>query len=330
MNHYLARLSFNRGGWLRPTRDAQATEEEGTYNQVHGYGHEDWLFRDEWHIDGWHYGFVQGVNRSHRRLVALGEPFDLTLFTIEGKNRRRYVARVLAAECLREQDADWALAEFKRQRWYQTMLDEIAAVHGNAEALGNATWAKHVLNVKFRWENVRWFQPSTYAEAGDPICALNYYVLSDLDQLERKEQLKNPKREGSALPPVVRPYMRRAVPATRCTPEHARLQEHLMALLAVEFPGAIIRREREFVDVSVQRENELILFEIKSDLEPKAVIRQALGQILEYAFHPSRRQLLPVRLVLVGQRKPSPDDQAYLDFLRAQFGLPLSYRTVSL
>jgi hypothetical protein len=125
MHHYLARLSYNSGDWLRPTKDAQANEEEGTYNEEHGYGHEDWLFRYDWMIDGWRHGFVQAVNHSHARLVALGEPFDLTLFTIDDQKRRRYVARIYAVECLSDADADWALAEFKRRGWYQTMLDEI-------------------------------------------------------------------------------------------------------------------------------------------------------------------------------------------------------------
>lgn len=82
--------------------------------------------------------------------------------------------------------------------------------------------------------------------------------------------------------------------------------------------------------MSVQTERELLLFEIKSDLEPKTVIRQALGQILEYAFHPSRHHAPPLKLIIVGQRPPTTEDSEYLDRLQTEFGLPLAYRVVSL
>ena len=101
-----------------------------------------------------------------------------------------------------------------------------------------------------------------------------------------------------------------------------------MAELASEYPQAKIRREQDYVDVSVQTEQELILFEIKSDLEPRTVIRLALGQILEYAYHPSRKHSLPVSLVIVGRNVLSAMDAAYLDHLKTQFSLPLTYRVV--
>src|SRR3546814_3124822 len=74
----------------------------------------------------------------------------------------------------------------------------------------------------------------------------------------------------------------------------------------------------------------LQLYEIKSDLEPRTVIREALGQILEYAFHPRRQHVLPLRLIIVGRCELRAEDGAYLDRLRANFGLPIEYRSVSI
>lgn len=108
------------------------------------------------------------------------------------------------------------------------------------------------------------------------------------------------------------------------------MQAKLMEELKAEYPGCDVRREEEFIDVSVRTDRELILYEIKSDLEPRRVLRAALGQILEYAFHPSRRHPLPVRLVIVGRKKLSIDDAQYLNRLKSEFGLPLEYRVVAL
>ena len=86
--------------------------------------------------------------------------------------------------------------------------------------------------------------------------------------------------------------------------------------------------EEDYIDVSVRTGTELLLFEIKSDLEPRVVIRQALGQILEYAFHPLRAKTLPVRLIIVGRCKLSCNEQIYIDLLCQKFSLPLEYRVV--
>jgi hypothetical protein len=328
--HYLARISYNSANWQRPTKDAQSQEEEGTYNQEHGFGHEDWLFRNDWLIDGWRYGFVEGVNRSHSRLVEADEPFDLTLFTIDDQNRRRYVGKIKSVECLGDEQASWAFDEFKKRGWYRTMIEEIQAVGGDAAALGDTQWAKHVLNVRFRMENVRLFDPPVYAAKDDPVLSLNRYILSNADEVERKENDSWTGRHGRATALPARPYMRRATQAIECTPEHAKMQAKLLAELKAEFPTAKILCERDFIDISVQTDSEFILFEIKSDLEPKAVIRQALGQILEYAYHPTRDHNLPVRLVIVGRCDLAETDRAYLQRLKNEFRLPLSYRVASI
>lgn len=100
-----------------------------------------------------------------------------------------------------------------------------------------------------------------------------------------------------------------------------------MRELEKDYPGKV-RRERNFIDVSVRTDTELLLFEIKSDIEPRLVIRQALGQILEYGFHPRNPHSLPVRLVIVGRSEPDKDDQCYLAHLRTAFGMPITYRAV--
>ncbi|MDB5987005.1 MAG: hypothetical protein JWR16_2058, partial [Nevskia sp.] len=72
----------------------------------------------------------------------------------------------------------------------------------------------------------------------------------------------------------------------------------------------------------------LILFEIKSDLEPRRVLRLALGQILEYAFHPNHEHVLPIRLVVVGRCPLNFADAKYLQRLQIDFSLPLEYRVI--
>lgn len=79
----------------------------------------------------------------------------------------------------------------------------------------------------------------------------------------------------------------------------------------------------------MENEHERVLYEIKSDLLPRTVLRQALGQLLEYAYYPNTGDNgLPIRLVVVGRTALSALDQNYLDRLRLDFGLPVEYLAI--
>lgn len=108
------------------------------------------------------------------------------------------------------------------------------------------------------------------------------------------------------------------------------MQARLFAELKAAHPNDVVVCEQNFVDVTVETKTEIILYEIKSDLEPKSVIRQALGQIMEYAFHPPARQTLPVRLVIVGQNSLNESAKVYLNVLRFKFGIPLEYKVIKI
>jgi hypothetical protein len=77
------------------------------------------------------------------------------------------------------------------------------------------------------------------------------------------------------------------------------------------------------VDVMVRSGEEYWFYEVKTGGTARACIREALGQLLEYAYWPGAQRA--TRLVVVGE--PSLDARAreYLAMLRQQFSLPIEY-----
>lgn len=329
--HYIARIAYNSSEWQKPTGDARNIEAPGTMNHQYGYGCEDWLFRTEWAIDGWCYGFIQGVNKSHARLVREGVPFDLTLYTIQPDRQWRLVAILRDVECLDFDSAEEVLDIYKRRGWFRQMEQEVKDIRGNTSGFREGLSVPEI-NLRYRQRNVAFFPPATLVDQGDPLRKLRRYQLYDItNQIEAFDlPARLETRRGAADLPAVRQIKRIAIESTEYTPEHARIQAQLMKELRYEYPKAKITREQDFIDVRVETRKELIFFEIKSDLSPRYVIREALGQIMEYAFHPRLSHHLPVRLVIVGRSRLLPEDECYLKHLQQKFGLPLSYRVVNL
>ncbi|MGY2142199.1 hypothetical protein ACW9I5_05895 [Pseudomonas azotoformans] len=328
---YITRLCQNGSNWQYPTRSA--AEASNTFFSRHGYGHEEWLFRFEWQIGGWQYGFLQGVNKGWESRLTRGERAgDVVLYTLT-PDGRRYVARIHHIEFLDEAQGIAALDHYKRVGWYDRMLEEIEVVDGDRSGLGNGEWAPYVLNVRFRPEDVEWYPPNTFAKAGDPVQHYNRYQLIELnheDSLPETVNTRRPARSGQNLPPIQDSYFRSGISGRECSPEHGIMQAALYEELKIEYPEASIVFEEDFVDVTVATEMEKILFEVKSDFCTRRVLRLAIGQLLEYAYYWNELPEKAVRLVAVGRTALSPEDETYLRYLTEKLNLPLEYRQVKL
>jgi hypothetical protein len=184
---YFTRLAFNPAGWQRPARSAADPADIAT--AINGFGYEDWLFRDEWQLDGWRYAFLRGVSKSRRRLVEDARPFDITLYTVEPDRRRRIVARIGGVECLSDHHACDARALFEERGWFDAMRRDVAAIGGTVDAVGVAPPGQPMFNVRFRVDAVHRFAADAYIAADDRMMHLHRYQLHRADRsFERVEE----------------------------------------------------------------------------------------------------------------------------------------------
>jgi hypothetical protein len=69
-------------------------------------------------------------------------------------------------------------------------------------------------------------------------------------------------------------------------------------------------------------------YEIKTAISAAACIREALGQMLEYAYWLGGQE--PQRIVICGEGQLDSEGVAYLRRLKERFGLPLEYEQIIL
>ncbi len=112
---------------------------------------------------------------------------------------------------------------------------------------------------------------------------------------------------------------------------HNELQKMLFRRLAREFGKNNVGTENQAVngtriDLVVRRKSRFWFYEIKTADSVRACIREAIGQLLEYAFWPGAQKA--ARLVVAGELAMDKDGEGYLRRLRDEFSLPIEYEQI--
>jgi hypothetical protein len=112
---------------------------------------------------------------------------------------------------------------------------------------------------------------------------------------------------------------------------HNVLQQALCHRLADEYGTENVGDEHPSgvgtsIDVVVRHKGKFHFYEIKTAQSPRACLRQALGQLLEYAFWPGSQEA--VRLVVVGESALDQEGTEYLRTLKKRFSLPVEYEQI--
>lgn len=171
----LARVTWNRDGWRLPSGFIKRGE-VGTYVGSHGYGHEEWLNRSEWTVNGWRYAYVEGVSRAGEKLR--GRKLDLLLFAINPGRQRVVVGYISPAEVLDVQLAESAHAEFKKRGWLKTMVSEVRERTGDVKKFAkDVDFPFSVANIRWKSEMARFAPNGAGVRKNDRIVSSSRYGL---------------------------------------------------------------------------------------------------------------------------------------------------------
>ncbi len=131
----------------------------------------------------------------------------------------------------------------------------------------------------------------------------------------------------------VDPVTRAASAKSKANRLHNDIQNRLFAYLKAQHGAKNVGTEQDTgsgtsIDVVTQMKGKTTFYEIKTGASVRSSIRQAIPQLLEYAFWPADRRAH--ELVIVSHLPLTADGDKYLKFLRTEFKLPLSYRQFNL
>jgi hypothetical protein len=114
---------------------------------------------------------------------------------------------------------------------------------------------------------------------------------------------------------------------------HNDLQKALYSQLAKKYGEKNVGAEIDSgigtnIDLVVRQEEKYWFYEIKTYHSPRACIREAIGQLLEYAFWSGSKEV--TRLIIAGEVKLDSEGEQYLQTLRNRYSLPIEYEQIVL
>lgn len=340
----ICRLCPNSALWKHPT--PKLNENPESYPGKYGFGFEDWLNRDEWLLSGYkgtsnayRYAHIQGLTTNKNAYVD--QDIKILFYVKEHKRDPQAVAILRKARVIDEDEAIWAATNIVKNNWLQLMHAEVASIGANTHGLPPMPTGKNFLtwdnplfyaNIRFLPEDLHFFQPRRKIN----VSSYRYGIALDWDgkigEIDNIEPLNVPliqaepseKEIIDRFSEQIRKY--KEIAGKEFLPRQAPIQNALARQLKKFFApkGGHVTCENERVDIKlITKDNKATFIEIKPASSAREAIRQALGQLLEYAHYSQANKA--DKLVIVSDARPDGDDLNYLKHLLRTYGLGITY-----
>jgi hypothetical protein len=320
MTSLLCRICWNTEGWRRPTGEARHLE-TNSYVAVNGFGHEEWLFNQEWPLDGYCYGFIQALNSSRKKYS--GQTVSLELYTRSPAGHWCTVATMQDVQVLTDSQTEAAFGKMRQLGWLDSKAEDLARLGIRGDILATAK-PHELINLRYHPDSANLLDPPGHIRDQETF-DLRYrryraFNLLDPNLTAIGGPVRRGRRAATRLKSDEARLRRGTLPGSQ-DPKHDRLQNAVHAFLKTNCSK--VEYEADYIDLRAEVGGVQCLFEVKAASTAKRCIREALGQLLEYAHYPDRE--CQHTLVVVGDAPFDNSDRAYVALLRKRYGVHLQY-----
>jgi len=325
----IARICWNAQGWRKPSGAQGKSKNKKAYEFRFGFGHEEWLLDTTKLIKGWHYAYLQPIGLYRDKYA--GQKFNISLYSINDETKDRWwVGPILGVEVISPEESANVHAAYKKNGWLNEMELQLGAVGADVKNFRN-TAPEIFAVVKYRPESLEILDTPMKFSADDPAVKANRYIL-----LNKKQEpiLLGGTGQFSFSPGH---SQKKACAKSHYETQtadldlvHNRMQTRIFRQLVKKYGDKNVGTEQETgngskVDVVVRdSDKKFIFFEIKTSYSVRLSIREAVGQLLEYAFFPEAAN--PKKLIVASPNKITTEAKTYLEGIRASFELPVFYQ----
>lgn len=328
----VARVCWNTNGWRKPSGEAGKSRNPDAYEFQNGYGHEEWLLDTTKRIAGYHYAYIQPIG-SHRDLY-LGMTFNIAFYSINSETHQRWwVGTIKNIQIVGGEESRRVFDIYKKRGWYDEMISQLESVGADSDAFRTFSTPETFSALKFKIEDLELLDEPLEFSPSDPAVRSDYYNLKNKIQeptLYGTDQFEfiagHNKKKGNS----VSTYQEHKVEIDLV---HNQIQDALYDQLTEAYGKNHVGTENPTgkgtrIDAVVRHTDKYSFYEIKTSQSIRQCVRDAVGQLLEYAHFGNDVSIK--ELVIVSPNKITGECLSYLSSIREKYGIPLVYRQFDL
>ncbi len=342
----IARLCWNSQSWEYPSGKNGKNSNADSYEYMYGFGWEEWLLDTSKLIDGYHYGYIQGIANHHekyyRESMEQGKNYDIYLYSIENKSKQRYWLGVIKdVQIISKEESAEVYKEYKKKGWLNEMEEQLLHVGANIDSFySDAHQGEGFAVLKYKPKNLKLHNSALPFSKDDPAVPSFYYsnllnfqgeptsFPNDYYQPDKKSKSfifkagHNKRNENNYV------YLTKQSTNEK-TQIHNSIQNSIFNQFCQKYGENNVGTEQfiegTFIDLVIKmREDEYIFFEIKTASSPKLCIRESIGQLLEYGYY-HNINITVKKFIIVGYHSIDADAKQYLNRLKEKSNLPIFY-----
>lgn len=322
----VARICWNTNNWQKPSGPEGKSSSIDSYENSVGYGHEEWLLDNEKIINGFHYAFLQtGTSIA----TYAGNVFDIYLYSINNQTGTRWwLGKINNVQMIDSVESKKVCETYKKKGWLKEMIEELKEVDANHKEFSKIN-PDGFATLKFRLKDLDLLDtPLQFSNKDSAVPSARYKLLN----------FRNiPKYSGTSKFVFKKGHSHKSEFANISYEEHSakinlahnRLQEKVYKHLCKVYgknnvASELVINSGPRIDVVVKQGAKYTFYEIKTSNSVLNCIREAIPQLLEYAYFPNR--VNAQKLIIISYNIISPDAEKYLKHLRKKFNIPLYYQ----
>ena len=328
----IARICWNKNYWVSPSGRLGKSGDKDSYEYITGFGHEEWNFDTDKVVDGYVYGFLQQCNTKSN--IHIDHVYNISFYSIEKinsyQNKKWWLGKINSVEVIQGAESKKIYGIYKRNGWLSEMEADLRMLDLDLKSFIETT-NDTFFNIKFKVSDMQLLDEPIELEKNDPAIPSFYYNL--LNKIQ-EPNLPQSASNQFVFKPGHNPGKNETVTNSKGGKNdkslfHNEMQTNIFSLLESSYGKGNVGTENDLgyqtkVDMVVKEKNSFVFYEIKTSQTAKAAIREAIGQILEYAFWPNKNNA--VKLVIIAPPAPTADAKVYIKKLREEFSLPIFYQ----
>lgn len=325
----MSKICWNYNNWLKPSGQAGKSRDRDSYEYKHGSGYEEWLFDFDKLIDGYHYAFLQPVGKARKKYE--NQILNITLYSYNSDTKKWYwVGKISKAQVIDENTSLQIVEQYRQNNWLSQMETDLEEVKADVSEFRK--WENETLfNIRFKPKDVVVFgdNPVPFG-AGEKVSHTRYTLLSMKKEpkitFDDDQDIQLSGKQSKTSTSGVRTLNKHSVEYDQL---HDKIQNGFTQWLRQTYPSETIdietgAQQRTRIDiVRIQEDKARIFYEVKACNSLKFCIRDALGQLLEYAYFPNAKRAK--YLFVVSYTKADKNIEQYIQHLNKELGIPIGY-----